>query len=108
MQGFLGRNGYPHKVLDAANDPDGRAIVERFGVLPGELPLMVCPNGTVLRRPTDAEAGICLGMTPELDPESVYDVAVVGAGPAGLAAAVYAASEGLYRSKDELTQGDSH
>ena len=95
MQGFLGRNGYPHKVLDAANDPDGRAIVERFGVLPGELPLMVCPNGTVLRRPTDAEAGICLGMTPELDPESVYDVAVVGAGPAGLAAAVYAASEGL-------------
>ena len=68
LQGFLGRNGYPHKVLDAANDPDGRAIVERFGVLPGELPLMVCPNGTVLRRPTDAEAGICLGMTPELDP----------------------------------------
>ncbi len=95
LQGFLGRNGYPHTVLDAANDPDGRAIIERFGVLPGELPLMVCPNGTVLRRPTDAEAGVCLGITPELDPERVYDVAVVGAGPAGLAAAVYAASEGL-------------
>ncbi len=95
LQGFLGRNGYPHTVLDAANDPDGRAVIERFGVLPNELPLMLCPNGTVLRRPTNTEAGLCLGMTPELNPESVYDVAVVGAGPAGLAAAVYAASEGL-------------
>ena len=95
LQGFLGRNGYPYTVLDATSDPDGRAIVERFGVLPSELPLMLCPNGTVLRRPTDAEAGMCLGMIPELDPESVYDVAIVGAGPAGLAAAVYAASEGL-------------
>jgi thioredoxin reductase (NADPH) len=70
-------------------------VVQRFGVLPDELPLMVCPNGTLLKRPTDAEAGVCLGITPELDPERVYDVAVVGAGPAGLAAAVYAASEGL-------------
>ncbi len=95
LQGFLGRNGYPHTVLDAASDPDGRAIVERFGVLPDELPLMLCPNGTVLRRPTNAEAGLCLGMIPELDPDIVYDVAIVGAGPAGLAAAVYAASEGL-------------
>ena len=95
LQGFLGRNGYPYTVLDAANDADGRAVVERFGVLPGELPLMVCPNGTLLKRPTDAEAGVCLGITPELDPEKVYDVAIVGAGPAGLAAAVYAASEGL-------------
>jgi len=69
--------------------------VERSGVLPEELPLMVCPNGTILKRPTDAEAGVILGITPELDPEKVYDVAVVGAGPAGLAAAVYAGSEGL-------------
>ncbi len=95
LQGFLSRNGYPHTVIDATNDADGRAVVERFGVLPAELPLMVCPNGTVLRRPTDAEAALCLGMTPELDPGTVYDVAVIGAGPAGLAAAVYAASEGL-------------
>ena len=95
LQGFLGRNGYPYKVLDALNDPDGRAMVERFGVLPDELPLMICPSGTLLKRPTDAEAGVCLGITPELDPERIYDVAVVGAGPAGLAAAVYAASEGL-------------
>ncbi len=95
LQGFLGRNGYPYAVLDATSDPDGRAVVERFGVLPGELPLMVCPNGSVLKRPSDAEAAVCLGITPELDPDTVYDVAIVGAGPAGLAAAVYAASEGL-------------
>jgi len=95
LQGFLGRNGYPCTVLDAANDADGRAVVERFGVLADELPLMLCPTGTVLRRPTNAEAAACLGMIPEIDPDKVYDVAVVGAGPAGLAAAVYAASEGL-------------
>ena len=85
----------PTRVLDAAADEEGRALVERLGVPPDELPLMVCPNGTVLRRPTNAEVGVCLGITPELDPQSVYDVAVVGAGPAGLATAVYAASEGL-------------
>jgi len=64
-------------------------------VLPDELPLMICPNGTVLKRPSDAEAAACLGITPELDPDTIYDVAIVGAGPAGLAAAVYAGSEGL-------------
>ena len=95
LQGFLGRNGYPYTVLDASDDAEGRAIVERAGMLPEELPLMICPNGTVLKRPTDAEAGIILGITPELDPNTVFDVAVVGAGPAGLAAAVYGASEGL-------------
>ena len=95
LEGFLGRNGYPYTVLDASDDAEGRAIVERSGVLLEELPLMVCPNGTVLKRPTDAEAGIILGITPELDPNTIFDVAVVGAGPAGLAAAVYGASEGL-------------
>ncbi len=94
LEGFLRRNGYPYQVLDAAT-ADGRAVIEQSGVLPEELPLMLCPNGTVLKRPTDAEAGACLGITPELDPNAVFDVAVVGAGPAGLAAAVYGASEGL-------------
>ena len=70
-------------------------MVERLGMLPADLPLMVCPNGTVLKCPTEAEAGVCLGITPELDPDKIYDVAVVGAGPAGLATAVYAGSEGL-------------
>ena len=95
LQGFLGRNVYPYTVLDAAADEEGRAVVERLGVQPEELPLMICPNGTVLKRPTDAEAAACLGITPDLDPQLTYDVAVVGAGPAGLATAVYAASEGL-------------
>ncbi len=95
LEGFLSRNGYPTTVLDAAVGGEGGELVERFGVHPDELPLMLCPNGTVLKRPTDAQAAICLGITPELDPEKVYDVAVVGAGPAGLATAVYAASEGL-------------
>ncbi len=95
LQGFLARNGYPYTMLDAAADEAGRCVVERMGVQPEELPLMICPNGTVLKRPSDAEAGVCLGITPDLDPATVYDVTVVGAGPAGLATAVYAASEGL-------------
>ena len=95
LQGFLSRNSYPYTVLDATADEEGRAIIERLGVPPEELPLMLCPNGTVLKRPTDAQAGVCLGITPDLDPAMIYDVVVVGAGPAGLAAAVYGASEGL-------------
>lgn len=94
LEGFLQRNGYPSTALDAATG-DGRALVERFGVLPDELPLMICPNGTVLKRPSDVEAAACLGITPELEPDTIYDVAIVGAGPAGLAASVYAGSEGL-------------
>jgi thioredoxin reductase (NADPH) len=95
LQGFLARNGYPCTVLDAAADEEARATLERFAVADDELPLMICPNGSILKRPSEAEAGVCLGITPELDPATLYDVAVVGAGPAGLAAAVYAASEGL-------------
>ena len=95
LQGFLSRNSYPYAVLDAESDEEGQALLHRLGVLPDELPLMVCPNGAVLKRPSDAEAALCLGITPQLDPGKVYDIAVVGAGPAGLATAVYAASEGL-------------
>ncbi|UAJ10567.1 FAD-dependent oxidoreductase [Glacieibacterium megasporae] len=95
LQGFLTRSGYPNLVLDAAVDVEGHDLVMRLGVLTHELPLMVCPNGTVLRNPSTIEVAACLGMVAELDPTKVYDVAIVGAGPAGLAAAVYAASEGL-------------
>jgi thioredoxin reductase (NADPH) len=95
IEQFLTRSGYPVQVLEAAGDGEGHALVERLGVLPDELPLMLCPNGTVLKHPTNVEVAACLGITPELDPEKLYDVAIVGAGPAGLAAAVYAASEGL-------------
>jgi thioredoxin reductase (NADPH) len=95
LQSFLTRSGYPNLVLDVASDEEGRALVERIGVVPDELPLVVCPDGNLLKKPTDADVAACLGMMPTLDPDAIYDVAIVGAGPAGLAAAVYAASEGL-------------
>jgi thioredoxin reductase (NADPH) len=95
LQGFLARSGYPNKIIDAAADTDGHALIERLGVLPAELPLVVCPNGALLRKPTEAEMAACLGMMPDIADDARYDVAIVGAGPAGLAAAVYAASEGL-------------
>lgn len=94
LSGFLTRNGYPHQVI-AACEGEGRELVQRLGVLDEDLPLMICPNGTILKHPSDHEAASCLGILPELDAAKVYDVAVVGAGPAGLATAVYAASEGL-------------
>jgi len=95
LQGFLTRSGYPHIVLDVHTEGEGRALVESSGVLPEQLPLVVCPTGPILRRPSAAELAACLGIMPTLDPDKLYDVAVVGAGPSGLATAVYAASEGL-------------
>jgi thioredoxin reductase (NADPH) len=95
LQGFLARSGFPNLILDSRSDEEGRALIERLGVLATELPLMVCPNGAVLRNPSEGEVAACLGMTPKLDPATCYDVAIIGAGPAGLAASVYAASEGL-------------
>ncbi len=93
IEGFLARNGYPLTVLDA--EADGLEIARRLGLQADDLPVVVCPDGQVLKRPTEAEVAACLGITPELDPAYLYDVAIVGAGPGGMAAAVYAASEGL-------------
>ena len=95
LRGFLARNGYPHFVLDASLDQEAHAFVEHLGVQQTDLPLVVCPSGIVLKNPSETEVGIRLGITPDLKPETIYDVAIVGAGPSGLAAAVYAASEGL-------------
>ncbi|MBM6576012.1 FAD-dependent oxidoreductase [Microvirga sp. SRT01] len=95
LQGFLSRSGLPNLVLDIHSDEEGRALVERTGVLPEELPLVVCPSGPLLKHPSNEELAACLGIVPAIDPDRLYDVAVVGAGPAGLATAVYAASEGL-------------
>jgi thioredoxin reductase (NADPH) len=94
LRGLLTRNSYPHYLIDAAN-AEGRQLIERLGVQEGELPILLCPNGMLMRNPSDAEAGVGLGITPRLEQDSEYDVVVVGAGPAGLATAVYAASEGL-------------
>lgn len=95
LQDFLRRNGQPHRVLDSDTDPCAQTLVERFNVDPYHLPIVLCPSGKVLRNPGEHELARCLGLVRPIDPDQVYDVAIVGAGPAGLAAAVYAASEGL-------------
>lgn len=94
LQGFLSRNGHPHSVIDE-DDEDALRLIEQFGAQVDDMPLVICPDGTVLRHPSDPELATCLGLLPDLDDSHVYDVAIVGAGPAGLATAVYAASEGL-------------
>ena len=95
LEGFLRRNAHPQQTLDAATDPGAKAIIERFHIGVSDLPVVLCPNGELLRNPTEGELARCLGLVSPLDPSRIYDVAVVGAGPAGLSAAVYAASEGL-------------
>ena len=95
LQNFLRRNTYPNVTLDAEQDTDSVALLEELSPQPDDFPLVICPNGTMLRNPDERQLASCLGLIPEFDPAHVYDVAIVGAGPAGLAAAVYAASEGL-------------
>ena len=95
LQRFLMRNGYPHRLLDTEVDPDAGGFLECFQLQPSDLPVVICSNERLLRNPTTAALADDLGLTEALDVERVYDVAVIGAGPAGLAAAVYAASEGL-------------
>ena len=95
LRSFLSRNGMPHQLLDPAADSDAQAFVTRYASLPEQLPLVVCPNGEVLRNPTESELARCIGMLDAGAADAVYDVAIVGAGPAGLATAVYAGSEGL-------------
>jgi thioredoxin reductase (NADPH) len=95
LQIFLRRNGQPQQLLDPDIDPEAGALIERFHVDAGQLPIVLCPSGQLLRNPTEDELARCIGLVGPIDPNRIYDVAVVGAGPAGLAAAVYAASEGL-------------
>ncbi len=95
LQNFLARNGQPHHLLDPLTDKDAADLVARYSASRADLPLVVCPDGTVLRNPTETALAIAMGMIGHHGPEKLYDVAVVGSGPAGLATAVYAASEGL-------------
>jgi thioredoxin reductase (NADPH) len=95
LQGFLRRNGQPQRLLNPETDAPAKALIERFHIDPGQLPIVLCPAGQILRNPSEDQLARCLGLVQPIDPDRVYDVAVVGAGPAGLATAVYAASEGL-------------
>jgi thioredoxin reductase (NADPH) len=95
LQGFLARNASPHRVLDPASDHEAAALLEQYEASEADIPLVVCPNGSVLKNPTEADLARALGMKRLDHPDRTYDVAIVGAGPAGLATAVYAASEGL-------------
>jgi thioredoxin reductase (NADPH) len=95
LEGFLTRNGFPHHSLDPATDAEAAQFVEAHGATAEDLPLVACPDGTILRNPSEAELGRQLGMIGTAQRLALYDVAVVGAGPAGMSTAVYAASEGL-------------
>ncbi|MGH6641452.1 MAG: FAD-dependent oxidoreductase [Bradyrhizobium sp.] len=95
LQNFLTRNGQPHHLLDPESDKDAADLVERYSAAGSDLPLVVCPDGTVLRNPSETTLALAMGMITNRAHDKLYDVAVVGSGPAGLATAVYAASEGL-------------
>ena len=95
IKAFLTRNGHPFKYLDIDRDADVRDLLDRFGVDAGDLPVLICRGEKVLKNPVNQEIADCLGFNSRIDRAHLRDVVIVGAGPAGLAAAVYAASEGL-------------
>jgi thioredoxin reductase (NADPH) len=95
LRNFLDRNGIPYRVLDPAIEHEADALLACINPSPADLPLVLCPDGNTLRHPSEHELAERLGLLPQLDGGRLYDVAVVGAGPAGLATSVYAASEGL-------------
>jgi thioredoxin reductase (NADPH) len=95
LQAFLSRNGHPHTYLDVERDPDTQTVLDQFGIPVADIPVLICRGTLVLRNPTNAAAAECFGFNAGIDEDNVYDLMVVGAGPSGLAAAVYGASEGL-------------
>jgi thioredoxin reductase (NADPH) len=95
LQRFLVRNGYPHRLIDTDLDPKADGLLDTFDIQPQLFPVVVSLDHQMLMNPSTAELADSLGLTESHKPDYVHDVAVVGAGPAGLAAAVYAASEGL-------------
>jgi len=95
LQSFLTRNGFPCHLLDPATDHDAAELIVRYSPSPSDWPLAVTASGTVLRNPGETELARALGMIGGPAGNRIYDVAIVGCGPAGLATAVYAASEGL-------------
>jgi thioredoxin reductase (NADPH) len=92
---FLTRNSHPFRYIDLEHDPDVQALLDRFHIATNEVPVLICRGDVVLRNPSSQQIADCLGFNASIDPTNLRDVVIVGAGPAGLAAAVYAASEGL-------------
>jgi thioredoxin reductase (NADPH) len=95
LQQFLTRNSFPYVNLDVNTDPAVQTLLERFHIKADDIPVVLCRGEVVLKNPSNEEVAACLGMNQQIDDDRIRDVIVVGAGPSGLAAAVYAASEGL-------------
>jgi Thioredoxin reductase len=95
IKDFLTRNGHPYSFVDLERDEDVQELLDHFHVNEAEVPVVICRGETVLRRPTHQQIADCLGFNETIDQTQVRDLVIVGAGPAGLAAAVYGASEGL-------------
>jgi thioredoxin reductase (NADPH) len=92
---FLMRNGQPYSYMELERDPDVQTLLDSFQISAGEIPVLICRGQIVLRNPSNQEIADCVGFNESIDQTQVRDLVVVGAGPSGLAAAVYGASEGL-------------
>ena len=95
LREFLARNAQPHSYLDVEVDPDVQTVLDQFEIPLADIPVLICRGTVALRNPSNSEVAACLGLNAGIDQADVSDVVVVGAGPSGLAAAVYGASEGL-------------
>lgn len=95
LREFLSRNGHPHNYVDLDTDHASQELLDRFNVKASEIPVVICNARNVLRSPSIQELADCLGLNSSIDRSLIRDIIIIGAGPAGLAAAVYAASEGL-------------
>ncbi len=95
LRAFLTRNAHPFTYVDVERDSDVQTLLDHFGMKVDDVPVLICRGELVLRNPSNSEAAACFGLNAGIDESSLYDLIVVGAGPSGLAAAVYGASEGL-------------
>src|SRR6478752_6806909 len=82
LENFLRRNGHPHRALDSETDGCAQTLLKRFTIQPEHLPIVLCPGGQILRNPSESELARCIGMLRSIDPDTVYDTVIVGAGPA--------------------------
>jgi thioredoxin reductase (NADPH) len=95
VRDFLIRNGHPHSYINVDNDPDVQVLLDRFQIGISDVPVLICRGTLVLRNPSNQQIADCLGFNDGIDQTLIRDVVIIGAGPSGLAAAVYGASEGL-------------